>query len=93
MLAIVEKKHLHLNNNNHMDFKNARKQFYASPRCETMTVELSGLLSGTVFPDGEHSTQPHDGYYDNKGEHDVGGVVIGDDNVAPSKYDSLWEEE
>ena len=50
MLAIVEKKHLHLNNNNNMDFKNARKQFYASPRCETMTVELSGLLATIMLP-------------------------------------------
>jgi hypothetical protein len=80
--------------NDEMNTNNVIKRLYVSPWCETVEMELIGLLCSTVFPDGNYSTQPSDWSYDNKGEHDVGGVVVGDDSsIAPAKYNEFWGEE
>ena len=65
---------------------------YVSPMCDVTEVMNEGVICVSVGLDAAgSSTQTN---WDNKGEHDVGTVMIGDgSSVAPAKKNGWFEEE
>ena len=66
---------------------------YVAPRCKVIPMEEDNFICNSVLPNGNASTVETS--YDDKGEHDVGTALFGDQStVAPAKqHNSLWDEE
>ena len=76
-----------------MNREQTRKLPYIAPRSTIVLMEQQGFIC--VSPRFDRVGSTVDTNYDNKGEYDMGSVLIGDENaVAPAKgHKSLWEEE
>jgi len=69
-----------------------RKESYVKPECNVVQLTMEQLICVvSVRPDASFSSSS---LYDDKGEHDVGTILIGDPStVAPAKQGGLWEED
>ena len=64
---------------------------YVSPMCCVTELMNEGVICVSVGPDAGGSTMPN---WDNKGEHDAGTVIIGDESsMAPAKQSGWFDDE
>ena len=69
---------------------------YIRPECEIIETNTEKFICVSVRPDASSSSAPYTGnpMYDEKGEYDVGTILIGDPStVAPAKQSGWFEEE
>ena len=69
-----------------------KKHFYEPPKSEVIELENERFICNSVRPNAGGSTvQPG---YDDKGEHDAGTVIIGDESsMAPAKQSGWFDDE
>ena len=76
--------------------KNQEKKHraYISPQCEIVETAIEQFICVSVRTNVGASTAPSNTQWDDKGEHNVGTIVFGDESsVAPAKGGWFDEEE
>ena len=75
-----------------MKQKKECKKLYVAPECNTIQVEAMQFICASVTPDAIASQ--HQCNYDDKGVHEVGSIILGDETtVAPAKENYFEEDE
>ena len=72
--------------------KKQEKKDYERPECIVHEMETETFICASVTPDA--SASQHDWGYDNKGVHEVGTIILGDETtVTPAKRNYFEEDE
>lgn len=69
-----------------------KKKDYERPECNIHEMETETFICASVTPDA--SVSQHQWGYDDKGVHEVGSILLGDETtVAPAKRNYFEEDE
>lgn len=75
-----------------MKQKKECKKLYVAPEYNTIQVEAMQFICASVTPNA--SASQHQWGYDDKGVHEVGSIILGDETtVAPAKKNYFEEDE